>query len=78
MPTLLARGHVLAPPPRQAEILAATGVPDFDAVLAGHGIPALTTGSIEVLQANVGRVCNQLCAHCHVDAGRTASPLGSH
>ena len=25
--------------------------------------------SLDVLQVNVGRVCNQTCRHCHVDAG---------
>ena len=24
---------------------------------------------IEILQLNVGYMCNQVCAHCHVDAG---------
>src|SRR5262249_25570844 len=43
--------------------------PAFDDVLASHGLPRLTTGRIEVLQVNVGKLCNQTCAHCHVDAG---------
>jgi len=25
--------------------------------------------SIEILQVNVGKMCNQVCKHCHVDAG---------
>jgi len=29
----------------------------------------LETLPIEVLQVNVGKLCNQTCAHCHVDAG---------
>ena len=29
----------------------------------------LTRGRIEVLQINVGKLCNQICVHCHVDAG---------
>jgi radical SAM/Cys-rich protein len=29
----------------------------------------LTAVGIDVLQVNVGKVCNQVCAHCHVDAG---------
>jgi radical SAM/Cys-rich protein len=32
------------------------------------GEPLTATG-IRVLQINVGKVCNQRCAHCHVDAG---------
>ncbi len=51
------------------ERLAATGIPDFDEMLEKHGIGPLETGEIEVLQVNVGRLCNQTCAHCHIDAG---------
>jgi radical SAM/Cys-rich protein len=29
----------------------------------------LQRGVPEILQLNVGKVCNQTCAHCHVDAG---------
>ncbi|MGE4618266.1 MAG: arsenosugar biosynthesis radical SAM (seleno)protein ArsS [Planctomycetota bacterium] len=29
----------------------------------------LQRGSTRVLQVNVGRLCNQTCQHCHVDAG---------
>ena len=29
----------------------------------------LRAAGIEVLQLNLGKVCNQSCAHCHVDAG---------
>jgi radical SAM/Cys-rich protein len=29
----------------------------------------LGTRGIEILQVNVGKMCNQTCAHCHVDAG---------
>lgn len=39
----------------------------FDEVLAGHRL-ALRRGRLQTLQINVGRKCNQTCAHCHVDA----------
>ncbi len=42
---------------------------DFDRHLERAGLFPLRAGGIEVLQINVGRVCNQTCAHCHVDAG---------
>jgi radical SAM/Cys-rich protein len=29
----------------------------------------LRATAIQVLQVNVGKLCNQTCAHCHVDAG---------
>jgi radical SAM/Cys-rich protein len=40
---------------------------DFDALLAARGI-ALAPLSIETLQVNVTKLCNQACRHCHVDA----------
>ncbi len=43
--------------------------PHFDAMLARHGIRALTRKSPATLQVNVGKLCNQACHHCHVDAG---------
>jgi len=39
----------------------------FEAMLAGHGLE-LRAGAVEVLQVNVGKLCNQACKHCHVDA----------
>jgi radical SAM/Cys-rich protein len=59
----------LAAVDEQQRTLARTGVPPFDGVLAEHGLPLLATTRIEVLQVNVGKLCNQTCAHCHVDAG---------
>jgi radical SAM/Cys-rich protein len=43
--------------------------PHFAATLARHGIRALTRKSPATLQVNVGKLCNQACHHCHVDAG---------
>lgn len=43
-------------------------LPTFGEVLAEHG-PALRRGGLRVLQVNVGKLCNQACHHCHVDAG---------
>ena len=40
------------------------------AVALGAGAP-LRRGPIDVLQVNVGKLCNQACTHCHVDAGPT-------
>ena len=74
LPTLSRRGSALASPARQLELLDAARVEDelaadFDAHLARAGRAPLAAGGIEVLQLNVGRVCNQTCRHCHVDAG---------
>ncbi|WP_029921944.1 arsenosugar biosynthesis radical SAM (seleno)protein ArsS [Nevskia soli] len=40
----------------------------FDVTLAERGL-AIDRMPIDVLQINVGKVCNQACHHCHVDAG---------
>jgi len=42
---------------------------NFDAVLAGHGLGRLVRERVTTLQVNVGKLCNQACHHCHVDAG---------
>jgi radical SAM/Cys-rich protein len=39
----------------------------FDEKLAQHGL-SLRAAGVEVLQVNVGKLCNQACKHCHVDA----------
>jgi radical SAM/Cys-rich protein len=41
---------------------------DFDATLAARGL-SLRAAAVETLQVNVGKLCNQACKHCHVDAG---------
>ena len=38
----------------------------FSETLAGHGL-SLTRAQARCLQINVGRMCNQTCAHCHHD-----------
>ncbi len=42
---------------------------EFDAALSDAGLAPLRPTRVEVLQLNVGKVCNQTCRHCHVDAG---------
>ncbi len=39
----------------------------FDEKLAENNL-RLTPGAIDTLQVNVGKLCNQACKHCHVDA----------
>ena len=40
----------------------------FDLALERHGCE-LERGRIRTLQINLGRLCNQACKHCHVEAG---------
>jgi radical SAM/Cys-rich protein len=42
---------------------------EFETALAGAGMWPLRAAGIEVFQINVGKLCNQTCRHCHVDAG---------
>jgi radical SAM/Cys-rich protein len=37
------------------------------AAVAGHA--PLRPSRVEIFQINIGKLCNQVCAHCHVDAG---------
>lgn len=41
----------------------------FSEVLREHGLGALERGTVTTLQVNVGKLCNQACHHCHVEAG---------
>lgn len=67
--TLLRKGDPLSDVSRQREVLECAAVPDFADVLSGCGQGPLRTEAIKVLQVNVGKLCNQTCRHCHVDAG---------
>ena len=40
----------------------------FAARLGQHDL-TLTRAPLQALQVNVGKLCNQACHHCHVDAG---------
>ena len=48
---------------------------DFDAELRSRGIGPLESESVATLQVNVGKLCNQACKHCHVDAGPTRTEM---
>jgi radical SAM/Cys-rich protein len=70
LPTLKARGSDLASSSCQLRILDALPLgTSFEDKLAESGHAPLRATGIEVLQLNVGKMCNQTCAHCHVDAG---------
>lgn len=66
-----ARQHPLATPKAQRVLLENSGVPRerFSRVLRNHGHSSLVATEPEVLQVNIGRLCNMTCQHCHVDAG---------
>lgn len=43
--------------------------PKFKDKLAEAGLFPLKPTAVEIFQVNVGKMCNQVCKHCHVDAG---------
>ncbi|HYA34011.1 MAG TPA: arsenosugar biosynthesis radical SAM (seleno)protein ArsS [Candidatus Binataceae bacterium] len=42
---------------------------DFAETLRKHRIAHLHRRAVRTIQVNVGKLCNQACHHCHVDAG---------
>lgn len=72
--SLQKRDSDLANSNRQLEILS-NGIfkngelPTFKAKIAQTNQFPLKAKKLEILQINVGYMCNQVCDHCHVDAG---------
>ena len=72
--SLQSTANALSKTDKQLEILS-SGIfldgtlPTFSDKLKYHNEFPLRPKKIEILQLNVGYMCNQVCAHCHVDAG---------
>lgn len=72
--SLSARKNELADPNKQLEYLS-NGIfgngdlPLFREKIAQSGNFPLKPQKLEILQLNLGYMCNQTCSHCHVDAG---------
>ncbi len=72
--SLKKRESELANSKRQLEILS-NGIfkngelPTFKDKIAEAKLFPLTPNKLEILQINLGYMCNQVCSHCHVDAG---------
>jgi radical SAM/Cys-rich protein len=70
LPSLKQRGSSLASSAEQLRTLAALSLPrEFPEALGEAGLSPLRPTGIDILQLNVGKLCNQTCRHCHVDAG---------
>ena len=70
--SLQRQNHPLASPEGQIELLdnhEHIGIPSFESKLNALGLDPLIPTGIDIFQINVGKMCNQVCAHCHVDAG---------
>lgn len=69
-PSLLVRHSPLASAANQLQRLADLPLgAEFEEKLAAAELLPLRPTKIEIFQVNVGKMCNQTCRHCHVDAG---------
>ena len=70
MKSLKAQNHPLSNPQYEIDLLES---PDFGVSfvqkLDESNLYPLSPIKIETLQINMGKMCNQVCKHCHVDAG---------
>ena len=68
--SLTAENHPLAILEHQLDVLKPAGkIVPFEQTLAKSNQWPLRSSKITVFQINVGKLCNQTCKHCHVDAG---------
>jgi radical SAM/Cys-rich protein len=74
MKTLNRQQHTLSNTSTQLEVLnqpsaAGATLPAFTHKMASEGLFPLLPRGIDIFQMNLGKMCNQVCKHCHVDAG---------
>lgn len=71
MKSLKAQLHPLAQSSQELQVLSENvpGGKDFEQHLSGISLFPLKPTLLEIFQINLGKMCNQVCKHCHVDAG---------
>ncbi|MGH7239943.1 MAG: arsenosugar biosynthesis radical SAM (seleno)protein ArsS, partial [Candidatus Saccharimonadales bacterium] len=70
--SLKAQHHFLSDTHHQVQVLEedhGKHLPLFKDKLETIGLYPLKSTGIEIFQVNLGKMCNQTCKHCHVDAG---------
>lgn len=69
--TLKKRDSKLAKAQYQVDLLSKkiNGVDSFGSHVQKSGVKVLKPSQLEILQINLGYMCNLTCEHCHVDAG---------
>lgn len=70
--SLKRQNHKLSATEAQLEVLddnESVGISTFQERLEGIDLFPLTSTGIDIFQVNLGKMCNQVCKHCHVDAG---------
>ena len=81
--SLKARQDSLAQTEKQLEILSGGifndgSLPTFKEKVKSSNLPPVRPTALEILQINVGYMCNQVCSHCHVDAGPDRKEIITH
>lgn len=69
METLHKQNNQLTEAAFQVKTLESVAEVKFSEKLEGVGLFPLSPIGIQILQINLGKLCNQVCEHCHVDAG---------
>jgi radical SAM/Cys-rich protein len=67
--SLFALKHNLSTSENQIKFLGSSKLTLFSEKLEQQNLFPLTTNKLEIFQVNLGKMCNQVCKHCHVDAG---------
>lgn len=67
--SLAAQSHALSEVDRQLALLKNANLTPFQDKLDESDLFPLKALDVDVFQINVGKMCNQVCNHCHVDAG---------
>ncbi|MFY0653600.1 MAG: arsenosugar biosynthesis radical SAM protein ArsS [Cyclobacteriaceae bacterium] len=67
--SLLGRHGSLSDTANQLDVLESTELTSFESKLQNIGLFPLKPTKIDIFQVNLGKMCNQVCKHCHVDAG---------
>jgi len=67
--SLAAQKHELSETSRQLDLIDQSGLVRFENNLGASGLFPLMPLELDTFQINLGKMCNQVCNHCHVDAG---------
>jgi len=67
--SLAAQKHELSETSRQLDLIDQSGLVRFENNLGASGLFPLMPLELDTFQINLGKMCNQVCNNCHVDAG---------
>ncbi|MDX2360329.1 MAG: arsenosugar biosynthesis radical SAM protein ArsS [Crocinitomicaceae bacterium] len=67
--SLSAQKHALSESEKQLKLIDETGLIRFEENLKKTDLFPLKAVGVDTFQVNLGKMCNQVCNHCHVDAG---------